>query len=44
MVRGGAANRGQGGGARMANFAGVYDRDGAGRDATTEEQFQLLKQ
>ncbi|GFZ05907.1 hypothetical protein Acr_18g0000770 [Actinidia rufa] len=44
MVRGGAANRGRGGGARMDNLADAYDRDDAGRDVTIEERFQLLDQ
>ena len=44
MVHGGAADRGRGGDARMANLADVYDGDDVGRDATTKERFQLLEQ
>ena len=44
MARGGAANRGRGGGARMANIEDVYERDDAGHDAIAEERFQLMEQ
>ena len=44
MVHGGAANRGWGNGARIANVVDAYNHDDASRDATTKERFQRLEQ